>query len=39
VGTITGVSKTTDGISFRLSDGRTVEFDDISMVTQGVSAE
>lgn len=39
VGTITGVSKTSDDISFRLSDGRTVQFDDISMVTQGVSAE
>jgi flagellar basal-body rod modification protein FlgD len=39
VGTITGVSKTSDEIAFRLSDGRTVQFDDISMVTQGVSAE
>jgi flagellar basal-body rod modification protein FlgD len=39
VGTITGVSKTSDDISFRLSDGRTVQFDDISMVTQGLSAE
>ena len=39
VGTISGVSKTTDGISFRLSDGRTVGFDDISMVTQASSAE
>ena len=34
VGTITGVSKGSDGVSFRLSDGRTVEFDDISMVTE-----
>lgn len=39
VGTITGVSKTSDDISFRLSDGRNVQFDDISMVTQGISAE
>ena len=39
VGTISGVSKTADGISFRLSDGRTVGFDDISMVTQASSAE
>ena len=38
-GTISGVSKTTDGISFKLSDGRTVGFDDISMVTQANSAE
>lgn len=34
-GKINGVSKGTDGISFRLSDGRNVEFDDISMVTAG----
>ena len=39
VGTISGVSKTTDGISFRLSDGRTVGFDDISMITQANSEE
>jgi flagellar basal-body rod modification protein FlgD len=32
-GTITGLSKTSDGVTFKLSDGRTVEFDDISMIT------
>lgn len=36
-GTITGLSKTSDGVTFRLSDGRTVEFDDISMITEADS--
>jgi len=38
-GTISGISKTSDGVSFRLSDGRTVELDDITMVTQVSSEE
>jgi flagellar basal-body rod modification protein FlgD len=36
-GTITGLSKGSDGVTFRLSDGRTVEFDDISTITEADS--
>jgi flagellar basal-body rod modification protein FlgD len=32
-GKITGLSKDTDGVTFKLSDGRTVNFEDISMIT------
>jgi len=37
-GTIVGISRNSDGTSFTLGDGRTVGFDDITMVTQGTSA-
>lgn len=33
-GVIVGISKDSEGTSFTLSDGRTVSFDDITMVTQ-----
>lgn len=37
-GLIVGISKNSDGTSFTLSDGRTVGFDDITMVTQASSS-
>lgn len=37
-GKIVGISKGSDGTSFKLSDGRTVNFDDITMIAQGTTS-
>lgn len=37
-GTIVGISKDSSGTTFKLSDGRNVSFDDISMIAQGTTS-
>lgn len=37
-GTIVGITKSADGTYFKLSDGRTVSFDSISMISQPVTS-